>query len=96
MISYTAPLKDVSFVLSDLPEMLRLIVHCALAWFCLNAARVAQRKRAQDSACHDRKRDTACYYFSYVLPELQQLCSVIDACLRNHDDAGGNTFRSDS
>lgn len=68
-------------------EVLRLVGHCALAWMWLRAAQAAAR-------C-DAKRETACYYFSYVLPEVQQLLGVIDACLRNHGEAACNSFPSD-
>lgn len=76
-------------------ETLRLVGHCALAWMWLRAARVAARLRERDPALSDAKRDTACYYFNYVLPETQQLLGVIDACLRNHNESAGNAFPSD-
>jgi alkylation response protein AidB-like acyl-CoA dehydrogenase len=76
-------------------ETLRLVGHCALAWLWLRAARVAVQRRAHDPEFHDAKRDTACYYFNYVLPEVQQLLGVIDACLRNHEEPRCNSFPSE-
>jgi hypothetical protein len=76
-------------------EMLRLVGHCALGWLWLRAARVAVQRRAHDPGFHDAKRDTACYYFNYVLPEVQQLLGVIDACLRNHEEPRCNSFPSE-
>jgi alkylation response protein AidB-like acyl-CoA dehydrogenase len=76
-------------------ETLRLLGHCGLAWMWLRAARVATQRRAHDPVLYDAKRDTACYYFNYVLPEVQQLLGVIDACLCNRDEATCNSFPSD-
>lgn len=77
------------------PEMLRLIGHCALAGLWLRAARAALRLQALDPLFCKSKRDTACYYFTYVLPEVQQLLGVIDACLHAAGDSTHNAFPSD-
>jgi alkylation response protein AidB-like acyl-CoA dehydrogenase len=71
-------------------ETLRLVGHCALAWLWLRAARTAEKMLAEDPEFYESKRDTARYYFSYVLPEVQQLLGIIDACLR---DGTGTTPR---
>ncbi|SFV05696.1 acyl-CoA dehydrogenase [Pseudoduganella namucuonensis] len=63
------------------PETLRLVGHCALAWLWLRAARAAIEAREEDPAFHDAKRATASYYFTYVLPEVEQLFGVVDGCL---------------
>jgi alkylation response protein AidB-like acyl-CoA dehydrogenase len=76
-------------------EMLRLVGHCALAWLWLRAARVAARRGEQDPSLYAAKRDTACYYFDYVLPEVHQLLGVIDACLRQRNEPACNVFPSD-
>ncbi|RZI41107.1 acyl-CoA dehydrogenase [Herbaspirillum sp. HC18] len=76
-------------------EMLRLVGHCALAWMWLKAACIAMQHRERDPVMYEAKRDTACYYFNYVLPEVQQLLGVIDTCLRNSNEAPCNSFPSD-
>jgi len=68
-------------------EMLRLVGHCALAWLWLRAADTAHRKHSNDPAFHQEKLSTADYYYSFVLPETQQLLSVIEGCL--HETASG-------
>jgi alkylation response protein AidB-like acyl-CoA dehydrogenase len=75
------------------PEMLRLVGHCALAWLWLRAARAALGMQGRDPAFAAGKQETACYYFTYVLPEVYQLLGIIDACLQG--DAGENAFPSD-
>ena len=77
------------------PEMLRLVGHCALAWLWLRAARAALRLHARDPVFHAAKQASACYYFDYVLPEVQQLLGVIDACLRGSADGAHAAFPSD-
>ena len=77
------------------PEMLRLIGHCALAHWWLRAARAALRLQAHDPVFYGCKQDTACYYFTYVLPEVQQLLGVIDACLHGCENSTHNAFPSD-
>jgi alkylation response protein AidB-like acyl-CoA dehydrogenase len=66
-------------------EALRLAGHCALAWLWLRAARIAVERRADDPVFHDAKRDTARYYFTYVLPEVEQLFAVIGGCLQGSE-----------
>ncbi|MCI2808067.1 acyl-CoA dehydrogenase C-terminal domain-containing protein [Eoetvoesiella caeni] len=68
-------------------EMLRLVGHCALAWLWLRAADTAHRNHNSDPAFHQEKLSTADYYYSFVLPETQQLLSVIEGCL--HEAASG-------
>lgn len=70
------------------PEMLRLTGHAALAWLWLRAAVAASENTAHDERFYRSKLDTACYYFTFVLPEVEQLLRVIDACL---SDAGSGT-----
>jgi alkylation response protein AidB-like acyl-CoA dehydrogenase len=74
-------------------EMLRLVGHCALAWLWLRAARAALGVQARDPAFAAAKQDTACYYFTYVLPEVDQLLGIIVACL--HGAGDGRSFPSD-
>ena len=62
-------------------EMLRLTGHAAMAWLWLKAARSAAQKHAADPQFYGGKRDSACYYFAFLFPEVHQLCGVIDACL---------------
>ncbi len=62
-------------------EMLRLTGHAAMAWLWLKAARSAAQKHAADPQFHGGKRDSACYYFAFLFPEVHQLCGVVDACL---------------
>jgi|SRR5450830_33466 len=62
-------------------EMLRLSGHAAMAWLWLKAARTAAAKHAADPRFYAGKRDTACYYFAFLFPEVQQLLGVVDACL---------------
>lgn len=69
-------------------EMLRLVGHCALAWLWLRALQSAIRTRSQDPYFYDSKRNTACYYFQYVLPETLQLLGVIDATLHASESTG--------
>ena len=76
-------------------EVLRLIGHCALAWLWLRAARTALGMASHDPAFHRSKQDTACYYFTYVLPEVEQLLGVIDACVQASGDSTHNAFPSD-
>jgi alkylation response protein AidB-like acyl-CoA dehydrogenase len=71
------------------PEMLRLVGHCAMAWLWLRAMRVALQKEAGDALFYRSKVATACYYFAYVLPEVEQLLGVINGCL---DGLGGSAF----
>ncbi|MDB5771244.1 MAG: acyl-CoA dehydrogenase [Burkholderia sp.] len=66
-------------------EALRLAGHCALAWLWLRAARIAAERRADDPVFLDAKRDTARYYFTYVLPEVEQLFAVIGGCLQGSE-----------
>ncbi|HJU71018.1 MAG TPA: acyl-CoA dehydrogenase family protein [Paucimonas sp.] len=68
-------------------EMLRLIGHCTLAWLWLRAARAATVRLTRDPVFYGEKRQTACYYFGFLLPEVQQLFGVIDGCLRRRDGA---------
>ena len=77
------------------PEMLRLVGHCALAWLWLRATRVALQKEARDVLFYRSKRATACYYFTYVLPEVEQLLGVINGCLHNLDSAAPSAFPPD-
>jgi hypothetical protein len=44
--------------------------------------RAAVRTQTDDPEFCDGKRDTADYYFTFVVPETLQLLGVIDACLR--------------
>jgi alkylation response protein AidB-like acyl-CoA dehydrogenase len=74
-------------------ETLRLVGHCALAWLWLRAARAALAMQARDPAFAVAKLATTCYYFTYLLPEVDQLFGVIDACLRG--DGGRGAFPSD-
>ncbi|WP_050479781.1 acyl-CoA dehydrogenase [Herbaspirillum rhizosphaerae] len=62
-------------------EMLRLTGHAAMAWLWLKAARSATRQHAADPLFYGGKRDSACYYFAFLFPEVQQLCGVVDTCL---------------
>lgn len=62
-------------------EMLRLSGHTALAWLWLKAARSAARKETADALFYAGKRRSACYYFAFLFPEVQQLLGVVDACL---------------
>jgi alkylation response protein AidB-like acyl-CoA dehydrogenase len=75
-------------------EALRLVGHCSLAWLWLRAARIAVELRAQDQVFYDAKRDTARYYFTYVLPEVEQLFAVIDGCVYDAESERG-TFPAD-
>jgi alkylation response protein AidB-like acyl-CoA dehydrogenase len=77
------------------PEMLRLVGHCALAWLWLRTMRVALQKEAGDALFHRSKRATACYYFAYVLPEVEQLLGVIDGCLHSLGSAAQSAFPPD-
>jgi alkylation response protein AidB-like acyl-CoA dehydrogenase len=77
------------------PEMLRLVGHCALAWLWLRAARVALQKEARDALFYQSKHATACYYFTYVLPEVAQLLGVINGCLNNLNSAAPSAFPPD-
>lgn len=76
-------------------EYLRLTGHCALAWLWLRAARAALRLQPQDPLFYGGKQDTACYYFTFVLPEAEQLLGVIDACLQAGSDAAHRAFSID-
>ncbi|WP_443113517.1 acyl-CoA dehydrogenase [Herbaspirillum seropedicae] len=62
-------------------EMLRLCGHVALGWMWLRAGRQALFAMAQDPRWYGGKRDAACYHFAFVFAEVQQLSSVIEACL---------------
>lgn len=62
-------------------EMLRLTGHAALAWLWLKAARSAAQHELADPQFYRSKRDSACYYFAFLFPEVLQLYGVIDACL---------------
>jgi hypothetical protein len=68
-------------------EVLRLVGHCALAWLWLRAADTAHQKRSSDPVFHDAKLSTADYYYSFVLPETQQLLCIVEGCL--DDTASG-------
>lgn len=68
-------------------EVLRVIGHCSLAWFWLQAARVAAAKEKHDPVFYHAKQDTARYYFTFVLPEIEQHLRVIENCLQQSDDA---------
>jgi alkylation response protein AidB-like acyl-CoA dehydrogenase len=71
-------------------EMLRLVGHCALGWMWLRAADAAVKREQTDPAFARAKLATARYYFTYLLPETQQLLAVIDACLA--DEAALSDF----
>jgi alkylation response protein AidB-like acyl-CoA dehydrogenase len=77
------------------PEMLRLAGHCALAWLWLRATRVAVQKETGDTSFYRNKRATACYYFTYVLPEVEQLLGVINGCLHSLGSTAQSAFPSD-
>ncbi|ROT43950.1 acyl-CoA dehydrogenase C-terminal domain-containing protein [Pusillimonas sp. NJUB218] len=65
------------------PEVLRLVGHCAIAWLWLKAANVARTLQDKDPDFYLAKQTTAQYYFTFVLPESQQLITVIKQCLAN-------------
>ena len=62
-------------------EMLRLVGHCALAWMWLRATDAAGKREQRAPEFSRAKLATARYYFTYLLPETQQLLAMIDACL---------------
>lgn len=68
-------------------EMLRLSGHAAMAWLWLKAARTAAEKHAADPRFYAGKRDSACYYFAFLFPEVQQLLGIVDACLAANQPA---------
>jgi hypothetical protein len=62
-------------------DMLRLVGHCALAWCWLRAASAASAHEERDPVFFKAKLDTACHYFTCLMPETLQLLGVIDAAL---------------
>lgn len=80
------------------PEMLRLTGHAALGWMWLRASRSAAVKRPGEPRFYQSKRDTACYYFTYIFSEVHCLSATIDACLqhaRNNSHDSRQAFPSD-
>lgn len=73
-------------------EVLRVIGHCSLGWFWLRAAKAAAVKQAQDPAFYGAKQDTARYYFTFVLPEVEQHLRVIENCLQQSNSAPQDLF----
>jgi len=63
------------------PEILRLVGHGALSWLWLRAAAAARERRDTDPGFYDAKLDTARYYFTFVLPEVEQHLRVVQNCL---------------
>lgn len=64
-------------------ETLRLVGHCAFAWLWLRAADTAHANRDKDPPFYDAKLDSAEYYYSFILPETEQLLRVINNILRD-------------
>ncbi|MFA5596137.1 MAG: acyl-CoA dehydrogenase family protein [Pusillimonas sp.] len=76
-------------------EMMRLTGHCILSWLWLKAAHTAKTLRDNDPAFYDAKRNTADYYFTYILPETLQLAGVVETCLARAQSQGLQDFRAD-
>jgi len=74
------------------PEVLRLVGHSAFAWLWLRAAHAAQANLDKDLGFHTEKLSTADYYYSFVLPETEQLLSVIESSLKNSAKGRQTTF----
>lgn len=73
------------------PEMLRLTGHAALAWMWLRASRSAAGKLPAEPRFYQSKRDTACYYFTYIFSEVHCLNATIDACLHHARSSSQDT-----
>ncbi|WP_083438935.1 acyl-CoA dehydrogenase family protein [Herbaspirillum autotrophicum] len=73
------------------PEMLRLTGHAALAWMWLRASRSAAGKLSAEPRFYQNKRDTACYYFTYIFSEVHCLNATIDACLHHARSSSQDT-----
>ena len=76
-------------------EMMRLVGHCILAWLWLKAAQTAQALHDKDPDFYNAKRNTADYYFTYILPETLQLAGVVETCLERAQTIGLQDFRAD-
>jgi alkylation response protein AidB-like acyl-CoA dehydrogenase len=62
-------------------EMLRLVGLCALGWLWLKAEGLARERLERDAVWYGEKRETAAYYFGFVLPEADSLLATIRNCI---------------
>jgi len=76
-------------------EVLRLVGHGVMSWLWLKAALTAQQQRDNDPAFYNAKQHTANYYFTFLLPETQQLAGVIESCLAHSVTHGLQDYRAD-
>jgi alkylation response protein AidB-like acyl-CoA dehydrogenase len=77
------------------PEFMRLAGHVALGWLWLRAVQAAKDSANATSAFCVGKINTACYYFTYVFPEVEQNLRVIDTCLDDYKNAIRKAFPTD-
>ena len=62
-------------------EMLRMTGHITTAWLWLRASAAARRKFGDNPRFYQGKLETACYYFTYLFPEVQSLSAIVKANL---------------
>jgi hypothetical protein len=58
-------------------DYLGLVAHCIFAWFWTRSARIAASRNDDSDGFYRSKLVTASYYFSYLVPKMEQYLAVI-------------------